>query len=207
MEKKKKELINFLHTLTTPQLIVIHNRCCQSSGAYFNLCYPLDEKYINMHFGTAGHLFLAIQNSPDFNPNAKYYHLGHARIYTNEIINMNVIADFLIANGITSITFNEDESSLIQNKCLSMLKEAFKDFASNCLRDLKDEVISKTIEESDADFLMDDWNGIITDLFPSIKTICPNCQYALMSEETGEYDYDSGMTFYTCPECGETISC
>lgn len=203
--EKREALVKFLKELPTTQLVAVHNEYCKRNNFYNMICHPMDTEHINYCFGTAGHLFLAIKNTENFNPSAKYFQLANAEIRTDIVMDIEALAEYLIRWGDELYSF--DNTNALKFDCTYALTEAFKSFASNCLRDLSDEQISNIVEASDEDFLMDDWNDIIIDLFPGINTICPHCQYALMSEERGEYDYDSGLTFYTCPECGETISC
>lgn len=163
---KKKCIVNFLMLQSYRQAIHIHNDWCAHNHSDKHI-YFIDQLWIESQFPTAVDLYNAIKYK-GFEPARLYcwidangrYHHGQVL----DLIDMNVIAEHLIDWGDSGYHFNGD----INEALLEGFINTYKDMLSERYTE---EEIRKKLDESDCDFLMDDWDDIYRDEFGCIGTL------------------------------------
>lgn len=178
-------------------IIPLHNNYCERNLYFNSMIYPMDEEHINT-FLTPYSLFKRIKNSTSFHIDALYFYMPEESINTNigNVIDYDALANFLIDWGDSGYNFD----------ITGHLAEAFKGYAHEIVADryTQEEVAAK-VEECTDDFLMDDWDDIVKDLF-DIVTFCPKCGATIYYDSNiMEYVYETGRTVYECPDCEEEV--
>lgn len=166
---KKECVVAFLMTQSYRQAIYIHNQWCAHNHSDKHI-YFIDKLWIESQFPTAVDLYDAIKYK-GFEPARLYcwidangrYH--HGQIL--DLIDMNVIAEHLINWGDCGYNFTGD----INEWLIEWFVISYKDILSD--RYTEEEIKGK-LDESDHDFLMDDWDDILKDVF-DVAGVCPKC--------------------------------
>lgn len=115
----------------------------------------------------------------------------------DKAINVRLLAEHLIDGGDSIYSFD----------CSDFLADKFKDYAFSILSEYysKEEVSNNVNNSSDADFLMDDWDYIIPELFPKFIGICPMCGSVIWENDKDGYIYETGKIEYICSVCEASI--
>lgn len=166
---KKECIVNFLMQQSYRQAIHIHNDWCAHNHSDKHI-YFIDQLWIESQFPTAVDLYNAIKYK-GFEPARLYcwidangrYHHGQVL----DLIDMNVIAEHLINWGDAGYHFTGD----INEALLEGFINAYKVMLSERYTE---EEIRKKLDESNNDFLMDDWDDILFNVFNLIE-VCPKC--------------------------------
>lgn len=120
----------------------------------------------------------------------------HNKIEVSNKIDYNKLADFLIDWGDSDYQFDMTQH----------LSDSFKKYAYILLSEKYSwDEVSKIVDESYADFLMDDWLDILNEDFEDFIGICPNCNNAIFSDSEHEYIYETGRTKYSCEHCNSSL--
>ena len=61
------------------------------------------------------------------------------------------------------------------------------------------------VEDSDMDFLMDDWSDIILEEFHNVAGFCPNCKNIIFVTAQHEYIYERGRILWSCENCDTEV--
>jgi hypothetical protein len=196
---KKECVVNFLMQQSYRQAIYIHNDWCAHNHSDKHI-YFIDQLWIESQFPTAVDLYNAIKYK-GFEPARLYcwidangrYHHGQVL----DLIDMDVIAEHLINWGDAGYNFACDiEHALLDGLvtwCLDQVSDRYNE----------DEVRTK-LEECDFDFLMDDWDDILKDVF-DVVGVCPNCGSIIYQDNPHEYQYETGKTIFECNHCDRVL--
>lgn len=114
-----------------------------------------------------------------------------------KVINVQLLAEHLINGGDSTYSFD----------CSDFLADKFKDYAFSILCEYysKEEVSNIVNNSSNVDFLMDDWDDIIPELFDKFIRICPGCGCVIWENDKDGYIYETGKTEYICSVCETSI--
>lgn len=190
---KKECVVNFLMTQTYRQAICIHNDWCAHNHSDKHI-YFIDQLWIESQFPTTIDLYNAIKYK-GFDPIRLYcwidangrYHHGQVL----DLIDMDVIAEHLIDWGDSGYHFTGD----INEALLEGFINSYKDMLSERYTE---EEIREKLDESDYDFLMDDWDDIYRDEF-NVAGVCPECGEVIYRNNPIEiYDYDNDKLTLKC---------
>lgn len=190
---KKECVVNFLMTQTYCQAIYIHNQWCAHNHSDKHI-YFIDKLWIESQFPTAVDLYNAIKYK-GFEPAKLYcwidnngrYHHGQVL----DLIDMDVIAEHLINWGDCGYNFTGD----INEALLEGFINTYKDMLSERYTE---EEIREKLDESDYDFLMDDWDDIYRDEF-DVVGVCPECGETIYrNNPVYDYDYDNDRLTLKC---------
>jgi hypothetical protein len=120
---------------------------------------------------------------------------GSINTNISSIIDYDRLADFLIDWGDSGFNFD----------ITGYLVEEFKTYAYELVYERYSmEEVSAKVDECTDDFLMDDWDDILADMF-DIVCSCPVCCGIIYRDNNREYIYETGRMLYGCPECGEEV--
>lgn len=105
------------------------------------------------------------------------------------------LAEYLCEWGDSGISFNGDLNSFLFPK--------FCEYAHDLLEDRYslDEVTAIVDNAQSVDFLMDDWDDILQEIFDDVVGFCPYCQTTIYKEDKHEYIMESGKMLYECSYC------
>ena len=156
---KEQKIRDYLRTRNFDEILPLHNEYCNRNHYCDSLVFPMDNEHIEMFYGTAVHLFIAIKESKCFDRKAKYFYIKNAEIRTdiNEVVDFSALAEYLIRWGDCGYKLEKLDEYLI-NGFINYVKEEFGN------KYYVDE-IRRRVEECGADFLMDDWSDILDELF------------------------------------------
>lgn len=183
---------NYLRTRNFDEILPLHNEYCNRNHYCDSLVFPMDNEHIEMFYGTAVHLFIAIKESSCFDRKAKYFYIKNAEIRTDiyEVIDFSALAEYLIRWGDCGYKFEKLDEYLING---------FIEYATPIVKGrYSEKEIRNIVEESNADFLMDEWEDILKDTF-NVIAICQECGETIYNDSPSEYIYDTGRTLYNCP--------
>lgn len=200
---KKDSIIIYIVNLPKVEQVALHNIYCQVKSLQKNIIYPLNENYIDTYFGRAKDLFQAMRNSQTFDINADFFYATENQVSTNidDIINIDDIAEYIIDWGDYHFplkSLNEDLEKHLEKHLI--------DYAYDIVCDrFSYEEVEEIITSSSADYLMDDWDDIVKDLF-NIVGICPDCKEVIYADKADYmYNYDTARKVYYCPNCGGEV--
>jgi hypothetical protein len=196
---KKDTLKRFIEELPYRQVIQVHNSFCSRVHSEKHI-YGIDELWIQSQFPTSIDLYKAIKYK-GFDPtkslcwidlDGKYHHTGIL-----DIIDLDAVVEHLINWGDAGYNFACDiEHALLDGLvtwCLDQVSDRYNEV----------EVRTK-LEECDFDFLMDDWDDILKDVF-DVVGVCPNCGNIIYQDNPHEYQYETGKTIYECNHCDRVL--
>lgn len=193
---KLEALTNFIRSvLPTEEHILLHNAYCERNHYDSLVIHTMDQETLDMVFKTPSGLLEAIKKNRDFNPRAKYFQVNESGvIFTSGLLcASNLLGEFLISWGDSGLTLTGIDDYLVN---------AFKGYVKEVTGDrIGDEELDKAVKAATEDFLMDDWDDIIQDMFWDILGFCPECHAGITNECLIDFDYDTGRTEYRCPEC------
>ena len=189
---KEIAIRDFLKEQNLVNIIPLHNTFCEKEGIDMKI-YPLNKETIDEHFPSSYDLLKSV-NFEYFNLNDSFFTYRFERIITDVelVINYHKLVEFLIENGDYGCNF--DITPYLMSK--------FKDYAYDllCEQYTMDE-ISKIVEDSSNDFLMEEWGDILSELFDKFVKICPLCHSAIFKDYPHEYIYERGQIQYECDMC------
>lgn len=166
---KKECVVNFLMTQTYRQAICIHNDWCAHNHCDKHI-YFIDKLWIESRFPTTIDLYNAIKYK-GFDPTKLYCWIDSNGRYHHglvlDLIDINAIAEHLINWGDSGYHFEGD----INYWLIEWFVISYKDILSDRYTE---EEIKKKLDECDHDFLMDDWDDILKDVF-NFAGVCPKC--------------------------------
>ena len=196
---KTESIINYITNLTREEQVELHNNYCHHTNRQDNIIHPLNQDSIDMYFGRAINLFNALRKSRHFNLNAEFFYIMNDNEISSEIddiIDIDAIVNYLIDWGDYHFPLKELNQYLEENLI---------DYAHDLVCDkFSYEEVEDIITNSEIDYLMNDWDDIVKELFELVK-ICPNCKTAIFSTDEHFYNYDSARLVYLCRHCGEEV--
>jgi hypothetical protein len=193
---KLEALTNFIRSvLPTEEHILLHNAYCERNHYDTLVIHPMDWETVNMVFKTPSDFLEAIRKNPDFNSGSKYFQVNDsgAIITCGMLCTSDLLAEFLISWGDAGLTLTGIDN---------YLENAFKEYVKEVTGDrIRVEALDKAVDEAYEDYLMNDWDDIIQDMFGNVLGFCPECHSGITRECKVDFDYDTGRTMYRCPEC------
>jgi hypothetical protein len=151
---KRDSIIEYLRDLDDAEIAELHNRYCDSNN-YEHCIYPMREDIINELFATPYDFYKAL---PKFfnKEEMKYFIINNGCIVDPiDYIDYYELAEYLVEYGDAMYSFDITD-------CLI---DAFKKYAQQVLPNLPITEINDIVDNSCADFLMDDWDDIIREEF------------------------------------------
>ena len=197
---KTESIINYITNLTREKQIELHNNYCHHTNRQDNIIHPLNQDSIDMYFGRAINLFKALRKSRHFNINAEFFYIINDNEISSEIdniIDIDAIVNYLIDWGDYHFPLKD------LNQCL---EENLIDYAYDLVCDkFSYEEVENIITNSEIDYLMNDWDDIVKELF-NIVGICPDCKEVIYADNADYmYNYDTARKVYYCPNCGGEV--
>lgn len=193
---KEKSVIKTLSHLDITFIVTLYNTIGEKLNNY-NRIYPMSFKSLEEVAVTPKNLIRLIQKS-SFDTQAKWFYIKDDKIktepYFSEIICQ--LCEYLIESGDKPYIPDLEEN----------LKNDFIEYThfEICDRYTKAE-ITDIVENANADFLIDDWNDILIDIFDNVIGICPLCKSVIYADTKHEYIYETGKTEYCCEVCENPI--
>lgn len=193
---KKESIVNFLMKQPYRDVINIHNAWCDHNHNDKRI-YFIDKLWIESQFPTAVDLYNAIKYK-GFDPtkhyckidcNGKYHHSSIL-----DMIDLDAIAEHIVRWGDAGYQLKGD----INKPLMEGFIDTYKEMLSDRYSELKVRLI---VYECDADFLMDDWDDILKDVF-NVAGVCPECGEVIYQDNIiEEYNYDFNTLTFKCSRC------
>lgn len=195
---KTESIIKFVNKLSLKEQVELHNNYCRATGRIESIIIPLNAENIALYFGGANNLYLSLLENEDFNIRAEYFYIKDGKI-TTDIQGINdMLAEFMADWGdylmpIPGLTEHLENDFLDYAYELTMDRYSYDD-------------VKNIVENStNNDFLMDDWDDIVKDLF-NIVGVCPDCKEVIYEDNADfTYNYDTARKVHYCPNCGGEV--
>ena len=195
---KIESIINFVNKLPFKERIELHNNYCRATGRFESLIIPLNAENIALYFGGANNLYLTLCENKEFDIRAEYFYHKDGKI-TTDIQGINdMLAEFMADWG---------DYLLPIPGLTEHLENDFLDYAYELTMDRYNYDDVKNIVESSTnnDFLMDDWDDIVKELF-NIVGVCQECKEVVYADNADyTYNYDTARKVHYCPNCGGEV--
>lgn len=193
---KEKSIINTLSRLNIGYIVRFYNSFCSKLDNYKRI-YPMSFKTLEEVAETPKNLIRLIQKS-SFDTQSNYFYIKDDKIKT-DIDSYEILTELYkqLINGI----INPFIPNLKEN-----LKNDFIEYAYDILCDRYTKAeITDIVENANADFLIDDWEDILIDIFDDVIGICPLCKSIIYADTQHGYIYETGKTEYCCEVCENSI--
>ena len=195
---KIESIIKFVSKLSLKERVELHNNYCTSSGKRENLIIPLNTENIALYFGGAVNLYMALCDNKDFDIRAEYFYTKNGKLTTNIQGINDMLAEFLADWG----DYLMPVPGLTEH-----LENDFIEYAYEIVMDKYHyDDVKNVVENADSnDFLMDDWDDIVKELF-NIVGICSDCKQVIFADSMDyDYNYNTARKVYYCPHCGGEV--
>jgi hypothetical protein len=195
---KIESIIKFVNKLPFKERVELHNNYCRATGRVESIIIPLNAENIALYFGGAVSLYMTLCENKDFDIRAEYFYLKDGKLTTNIQDINDMLAEFVADWG----DYLMPIPGLTEH-----LENDFLDYAYELTMDRYsyDDVKNIVGNSSDNDFLMDDWDDIVKDLF-NIVGLCPDCKEVIYADNADYmYNYDTARKVYYCPNCGGEV--
>ena len=195
---KIESIIKFVNKLPFKERVELHNNYCRATGRVESIIIPLNAENIALYFSGAVSLYMTLCENKDFDIRAEYFYLKDGKLTTNIQDINDMLAEFVADWG----DYLMPIPGLTEH-----LENDFLDYAYELTMDRYsyDDVKNIVGNSSDNDFLMDDWDDIVKDLF-NIVGLCPDCKEVIYEDNADYmYNYDTARKVYYCSNCGGEV--